>query len=182
MKNLTSKFAKTIFISVFIFFGLTEANAQGPALNTNNYRTAIGLRAGGTSGLTIKHFMTPNHAIEGIIGAWPNAINLTGLFEWHVATPGAPGLKWYYGIGAHATVYRDRYFYYRENPNGNRYRYYRVRENGVGLGIDGIFGLEYKIKPIPLALSLDLKPYIEIGSNNVVYSSFDPGLGLKFTF
>ena len=182
MKTLKYKLTKFLLIAAFTAFGYTEVNAQGPAINTENYHTAIGLRAGGTSGLTIKHFMGNGNAIEGIVGAWPNAFSVTGLYEWHVAQAGAPGLKWYYGVGGHAAFYSDRYYYYREGPNGRPYRYYRYVGNGTGLGVDGILGLEYKIPPIPFALSLDIKPYVEFNTNNAVYMAFDPGLGIKFTF
>lgn len=182
MKNLKNNLAKLLLIAAFAAFSYNEANAQGPAINSANYHTAIGLRAGGTSGLTIKHFVANGNAIEGIIGAWPNAFSITGLYEWHVPQAGAPGLKWYYGIGAHAAVYRDTYYYYREGNNGRPYRYYRYVGNGTGLGIDGILGLEYKIPPIPFAISLDIKPYVEFNTNNAIYTAFDPGLGIKFTF
>ena len=48
------------------------------------YTTAIGIRGGGTSGVTIKHFNSGSTAIEGIIGvsgAWNQRLSLTGLFE-----------------------------------------------------------------------------------------------------
>lgn len=141
------------------------------------YRTAIGVRAGGTSGLTIKHFTGANTALEGIVGVWPNALGLTLLVERHVNAFNEPGLNWYYGAGGHVAFAADRYYY--EAPRGYRYRYYG---DYVGAGVDGILGIEYKIVPIPFAISLDLKPFVEVNTNSNVYVGLDPGLGIKVAF
>jgi len=42
--------------------------------------------------------------------------------------------------------------------------------------------MEYKIPSIPFALSLDVKPYVEVITNGRVWTSLDPGLGIKVTF
>lgn len=185
MKKTKNTFGKILLLLSIVFFSYSEAKAQeSPAINTGNYRTAIGLRAGYTSGLTIKHFMSSGSAIEGIIGAWPNAFSITGLYELHRPTT-INGLKWYYGLGAHATFYSSRYYYHnhRGEHHGHHNHYYRYEGDGAGVGIDGILGLEYKIPPIPFALSLDIKPMIEFNTtNSLFYTAFDPGLGIKFTF
>ncbi len=144
-----------------------------------DYRNAIGVRIGQTAGITIKHFTDHNHAIEGIIGISPNAVGLTGLYEKYVQVGDIEGLNWYFGGGAHISVGTGRlYTVYREG----RYFSYRSRYPGVGLGIDGILGAEYKIPSIPFALSFDIKPFLEVNSSGVLFTAFDPGLGLKFTF
>lgn len=144
-----------------------------------DYRNAIGVRIGQTAGITLKHFTDHNHAIEGIIGIWPNSVGLTGLFEKYVQAGNVEGLNWYFGGGAHITVGTARlYTVYREG----RYLSYRSRYPGVGFGIDGIVGAEYKIPSIPFALSFDIKPFIEVNTSGVLFTAFDPGLGLKFTF
>lgn len=148
-------------------------NAQS---TSSSYNTAIGLRAGGTSGLTVKHFTSKGAAWEGIIGLWNNAFSLTALYEKH-AHAGAPGLNWYYGGGGHIAAQNGRF--------GNRSYYYHrdyYKNDGVGIGIDGIVGIEYKITPIPFAISFDLKPFIEINTRGGAFFALDPGLGLKFTF
>jgi hypothetical protein len=142
-----------------------------------NYRNAIGIRAGGTSGLTFKHFINSSDAIEGILGLWPNALGITGLYERHVSTK-VDGLKFYYGGGAHFTAETDHY-YYRRNDDGYVYRY---GHDGIGIGIDGILGIEYKIPVIPFAISLDLKPFLEVSNYGHVYSGIDPSLGIKVAF
>jgi hypothetical protein len=168
---------RNILIICFVLVGTNAAEAQkGLAINTNSYQNAIGLRAGPTSGLTFKHFMG-NNAIEGILGFWHSGFSLTGLYEVH-ASAGVPGLKWYYGGGGHIAAQPSNY-YYRTYRNDY---YYRYRDQGVAIGVDGIVGLEYKIKPIPFAISLDIKPLIEINNHGDVFTGLDPGLGIKLTF
>jgi len=168
--NYSSLFASTSDISRVKF-------DETPLSYKANYRNAIGIRAGGTSGLTFKHFLNSNDAVEVVLGLWPNAIGVTGLYERHVGTR-LDGLKFYYGGGAHFTAETDHY-YYRNNDNGYVYRY---GHDGIGIGIDGILGIEYKIPAIPFAISLDLKPFIEFSNYGNMYTGIDPSLGIKVAF
>jgi hypothetical protein len=146
-----------------------------PAINTSSYNTGIGLRGGTTSGITIKHFTTTTTALEGIVGIWSNGISLTGLYEKY-AGAGLEGLSWYYGGGAHvgfeSGTHYDNEYYYRDH----------YKNSGMGIGVDGIVGIEYKIKPIPFAISFDLKPFFEVNTGGGTYLALDPGIGIKFTF
>jgi len=177
---ILSKSLLVLTVFTMMTFSAADQCIAQPAVNTNTYNTAIGVRLGETSGLSIKHFMDRgSSAIDGIIGIWPDAFSLTCLYEKH-ANAGIEGLTWYYGAGGHVFFesgsnryyYRDQYYYYR--------RYYTT--DGAGLGIDGVVGLEYKIRPVPFALSIDLKPFVESNTNGGLYVSLDPGFGIKFTF
>ena len=150
-----------------------------PAVNQSNYKTAIGLRAGETSGLTIKHFFSESAAFEGIIGVWPYAFGFTALFEKHEQAFNLEGMNWYYGGGGHVVAGSNRIYYMY--TNGDRY-YYRYRSGNMGLGVDGVLGLEYKIKAIPFAVSLDMKPFMELNTDGGLFLSLDPGLGIKVAF
>lgn len=173
---------KHLIVVTWIFLGLGNlgySQNSGLAINSSDYNTAIGLRAGETSGLTVKHFFSQNNAVEGIFGAWHHGFSITGLYERHASAFGTAGLNWYYGAGGHVSFASDRTYYYHRHGN-RRYEYYS--DGRVGVGIDGIFGMEYKIPKAPIAFSLDLKPYIEFVSNGGVWTSLDPGLGIKVTF
>lgn len=180
----TLNFLTAIFIVAGLFtqqFAAAQAKKEKvkPVIDEASYNTAIGLRAGQTSGLTIKHFFNEQNAFEGIVGVWPYAFGFTGLYEKHKTAFEMEGMKWYYGGGGHATFGTNRtYYVYR---NGERY-YYRYNSGDTGLGIDGILGLEYKIKAIPFAISLDMKPYMEINNAGTAYLSIDGGLGIKVAF
>jgi|WetSurMetagenome_2_1015567.scaffolds.fasta_scaffold05895_6 hypothetical protein len=140
---------------------------------TGDYHAAIGLRAGETSGITFKFRTGETSRVELLAGVWSDWINLTGLYERHVPAFSVEGMRWYYGAGGHVAFATGNYY------NGGRHY---TRGSDFAAGVDGIAGIEYKIPPIPIALSLDIKPFMEIYRNGDLYFGVDPGLGVKFTF
>ncbi len=172
-----------VLIAVLITAGITYAQDEKdkeilpakilPIKENSTYQTAIGLRAGETSGLTLKQFFSTSGAFEGIVGLWNNGMSATFLLETYAPAFNVHGLNWYYGGGGHA-AFETRYYYFE----GRRYNH----AGGIGLGLDGIIGIEYKILPIPFAISLDLKPYVEVNTDGRFYLGPDPGIGLKFAF
>lgn len=147
-------------------------------IKAQDYRTAIGLRLGETSGLTFKQALGGDHAFEAIVGFWPDAFSITALGEKYVPLA-VPGLDLYYGVGLHvAFETTDRYYYLAD-----RGRYYFTRYGGsTGIGIDGMLGVEFKVPVVPLAFSLEIKPFVEFNTNNNIYLALDPGLGIKLAF
>ena len=138
------------------------------SLSAASYTTAIGIRFGGyESGLSIKHFISSSAAIEGIISTgWRyHGTRITGLYELHKAIDGAPGLSFFYGVGAHIGFYNKSYWY-NGKCDGGRYEYkgqwYDCDGNRATVGIDGILGLEYHFTEIPFTLGLDIKPSIDL--------------------
>ena len=176
----TTKFKLAVLLILLTLSIKTEAQNQVSAkINTYEYKAAIGLRAGETSGITYKNIFKNKSAFEGIVSFWPYSIGITGLYEIMVPT-NTKGLTFYYGAGAHLNAgnYYNRSLYYHRNDRFN----YIERRNNFAIGLDGIVGIEYKFKPIPFAISADLKPFIETTSSRYTYLSIDPGIGIKFTF
>ncbi|MEP5613862.1 MAG: hypothetical protein ABJP45_16545 [Cyclobacteriaceae bacterium] len=173
--NYISK--NVIILRAFIITVVLAATASlGSAQTLNNgtsYKTAVGVRGGGTSGLTVKHFTNSTRAIEGILGFYPNAFSATFLVEKYTQAFDAAGLNWYYGIGGHIATQSDV-------VKGDGL--YRRETSDFGLGIDGIFGIEYKIDGVPIAMSLDFKPFFEVATDGDAFIGLDPGLGIKVTF
>jgi hypothetical protein len=135
------------------------------------YNTAIGLRLGTDLGVTAK-FGVGNGYIEGIVGSGYRALMLTVLYEKYLPAFGREDFHWYFGAGGHIGFlghwYRRGYYYhgyydkwghYHEGPD---YYYSTDYYREPSIGIDGIFGLEYKFKEIPFTASVDLKPFINI--------------------
>lgn len=122
----------------------------------SGYTTGIGLRGGNASGLTVKHFIRSDAAIEGIISTsfrYRGTV-VTVLYEKHAQAFNASGLQWYYGLGGHVGFYNGHDYYSR----GHR----RYNDNVFGVGIDGILGLEYYIRDIPFTVGADIKPYLNL--------------------
>lgn len=132
----------------------------------SGYTTAIGVRGGYTSGLTLKHFVNNKAAVEIIVGAsrW-RGTSLTGIYEWHKKNAlEVPELSWVYGVGARLGFYdgRDYYAGYRGNcndPRNPKCPAYWGDRSFAAIGVVAIGGLEYKFKAAPLTIGVDLIPY-----------------------
>ncbi len=136
-----------IIVSTFlIIISLTTAQAQ--------YKLGIGARLNYGYGLSVKYKMNNKEAVEGILYSRWQGVNLTGLYEIHKAAFQTPNWRWYYGVGGHVGFWRD----------GGRYGnpWFDNNDNHTVIGADGILGLEYTFREIPLNLSLDWKPAINL--------------------
>lgn len=116
---------------------------------SQKYTTAIGLRGGTFNGLTAKHFIGSDAAIEGLVTSRWGGFNITALYELHEPAFNQKGLNWYYGGGMHVGFYDDERVDWKDRED---------RDNHFVLGVDGIVGLEYNFKKIPFNISLDWKP------------------------
>ncbi len=152
----------TIYLFFALFLGYFSANAQA-------YENAIGLRGGFHSGITFKHFIDDNKALEAIVDSRWRGFEVVGLLEFQNEITDVEGISWYYGFGAHIGFYDDKYVGWGESTS------YMV------IGPDGILGIEYAIPSIPIAISLDWKPSF----NLIGYSHFygDEGaFSIRYTF
>ena len=120
-------------------------------VGAQDYKTGLGIRAGVPFGVTVKHFLNEDNAIEGILASRWRGLVVTGLYEFEYWTGEYPGLNWYWGAGAHLGVWGATY-----NPNINE------TYSGAVIGVDGVLGLEYTFDEIPLNLSLDLLPSLNL--------------------
>ncbi|MFA6400422.1 MAG: hypothetical protein WCX31_02185 [Salinivirgaceae bacterium] len=155
---------KKLLLIAFMAIGITAAS------KAQYYNTGIGLRAGFTNGLTIKHFLGTKASIEGIIGSRWHGVEFTGLYEINNRAFDADRLNWFFGFGGHIGFWDGDRTYWGE-PNTN----YTV------VGLDGILGLEYSFIEVPLSLSIDWKPSFNIVNNNDFWA--DGGaLSIRYIF
>lgn len=170
----SSKKSILILLSVTSMLYTTQSSAQ-------EYATGIGIRLGAWNrGITAKHNFGGPHAGEAIIAFGGKSFMITGLYEHHTSFPGAEGLSWFFGGGAHVGIYQDGYDYFYYKYKGNRY--VAVVDGGdrkTGFGADFILGLEYKFQKAPIALSLDTKPFVDFIGD--FYGYWDVGLTFRFT-
>jgi hypothetical protein len=170
---------KAITLSAISFMVVMSSIISNP-VKAQDYKNAIGLRGGFSSGLTFKHFIKETAALEAILALYPHAMNVTLLYEKHAYAFGTKEFRWFYGAGGHfgafnGYAYRDQYFHDRYDRD--KYGYYdgydpnfNYNRNFFNIGIDAILGLEYKITEIPFTIGVDLKPYIDLiyfGNNYV---------------
>ena len=91
-----------------------------------------------------------------------HGFQISGLYEWNQGL--GYGFTLYYGFGACLGAWDDD-----------------KDDMSLGLGIDGIIGVEWKIPSAPFALSLDWKPSFELVPETELYfKGF--GLGIKYLF
>lgn len=133
---------KIILLSFIAIFACSSAFSQG---NTGSidYKTAVGLKFY-PGAFSVKHFLTPKSAVEGLFSFWTQGSRITGLYELHGDINSIEGLKWYFGPGVHLSFFKSDY-------------------GGISPGVDGVIGLDYKFKNAPVNISLDWQPSIELG-------------------
>lgn len=159
-----------VLLAVVIVLSVSTVSAQKSSTTySSDYITALGIKFPLT-GVTLKHFLNGNKNAAEFIGYfYKYGTRITGLYEIHNDINDAPGLKWYIGPGAHVS-------FYDKNKNNDRY-------GGAAIGVDGVLGLDYKIRPAPINLSLDWHPSFEFGDNyNNGFSGDWVGFAIRYTF
>lgn len=131
---------RTIFFGLILLFSFSAQNAT-----SQTYDNAIGLRLGWGVGLTGKHFLNDQSAVEAIVhfgGAYTSYFQITGLYQVHNPLDEVfSGLQWYYGGGGFVGLWGG------DNST-----------NSARIGIAGNIGLDYAFDDIPLNISLDWIP------------------------
>lgn len=139
---------------VFMFVSAARVSAQ-------DYRLGLGIRLSNATptlnnSVTGRYFITEKSAIEGIV-SFGSRFGLGGLLE--IYKPfSVQGLSWFYGGGA----------------------YVGFEDSNTYLGPTGIIGMDYKFANVPLNISLDWKPELDIIPDiNFVPDAF--ALSVRFT-
>jgi hypothetical protein len=160
----------TRFITTISFLLITYlANSQATTEQyTSPYKKAIGFKLN-PGAISYRSFYTRNKAVEGIGFISLDGFQLTILNEKFTPFANAENLTWYMGYGGHFNLWSERYKL--NNPS---------KSAGVAVGIDGMLGLDYKLKNTPINLSVDIQPAF----NFVGTSYFDlgwGGIGIRYT-
>ncbi|MEN9655955.1 MAG: hypothetical protein RL311_887 [Bacteroidota bacterium] len=160
----------TRFITTISFLLITYlANSQATTEQyTSPYKKAIGFKLN-PGAISYRSFYTRNKAVEGIGFISLDGFQLTILNEKFTPFANAENLTWYMGYGGHFNLWSEKYKL--NNPS---------KSAGVAVGIDGMLGLDYKLKNTPINLSVDIQPAF----NFVGASYFDlgwGGIGIRYT-
>jgi hypothetical protein len=153
---------KRIIIFLMVMSIVAMANGQ-------EYKTGIGIRAGFSSGLTIKHFENHKAAFEGLLTTRWQGFDITGLYEIHNQAFDVEHLNWYYGGGAHIGFYNGNFVSWGTNCTA-----YTV------VGIDGILGIEYTFNDLPINIGLDWKPVLNLIGYAGLWS--EGGISVRYVF
>ncbi|MBK7225013.1 MAG: hypothetical protein WAS56_01245 [Saprospiraceae bacterium] len=166
----------------FFFFLAIIFTTSMIRLSAQDYTTAVGLRAAWGYGLSAKHFISDNAAIEligryrsysssTILGKFSyNYLSITGLYQMHKEIDAVDGLAWYWGGGASLGFY------------GGDFKDINVDDKGsTNIGICGNLGLDYKFANIPLNISADWIPTFLLSGYGNGFSSESGGLAIRYT-
>jgi hypothetical protein len=130
---------------------------------TSNAQQALGLRFGGGTNFGAevsyqKDLGTANR-LEADLGLENSGFGITGIYQWVWDLNSiADGVKWYAGAGAGIHM-------------GGNY---------MGAGINGQIGIEYTLQEIPLQFSLDARPGLYFGADDLFGGGAALGIRYKF--
>jgi hypothetical protein len=158
---------KVMFLSLFI-----AAITFTTTLSAQAYKTGIGVRLSSSqamvnNSISLKHFLNERSAIEALF-SFGDPLAIGALYEVHKPFS-TEGLQWFYGGGGYLGFIKSW------NPNKQK------NETDVNVGAQGVLGLDYKFVNLPLNLSLDWKPELNLVSD----INFEPaaiGFTARFTF
>jgi hypothetical protein len=143
---------------------------------------AIGIRGGLSSGLEYRVFSGDLTSYRVLLSTRKQGLQLTGLKEYHVLDAfdiEREEFTFIYGFGAHVGFESWHKELYNFSDNG----FYLERRSGPIIGLDGLAGIEYNIREIPLVAGLEVKPYFNVfGKNFFQVQPFDIAFTLKYTF
>ena len=153
----------SLIVAILAFTNTVSAQA---------YKTGIGVRLSSAqamvnNSISLKHFLNERSAIEALF-SFGDPLAIGALYEVHKPFS-TEGIQWFYGGGGYLGFVKTF------NPNKNR------NETDINLGAQGVLGLDYKFVNLPLNLSLDWKPELNLVSD----INFEPaaiGFTARFTF
>lgn len=170
----------------------------------------IGVRFGDPLGLSIKKYLPRQKALEFNIGRtlgynYSNAFYRNNKYdrdfynyEWHqprssVSLQGrylvhknlrmseVPGLEWYYGGGAQLRFFSVDYRYEYYNAFDRKWRTRTERVTQTDIGLDGIIGLEYSWREVPITVFAEVNLFLEI-LDDPFLPFFQGGVGARYYF
>lgn len=158
---------KLLFVSLITF-----AISSISSVFAQDYKSALGVRLSSSAAMvnnsvSFKQFISDKTAIEALF-SFGDPLALGAILEFHKPLS-ASGLSYFYGAGGYIS------FIKKTNVNTGK------TSSDPNFGAQGVIGLDYKFNNVPLNLSLDWKPELNIVSD----INFEPaaiGLTARFTF
>jgi hypothetical protein len=149
---------------------------------SQNYRQA-GIRTGYRGGIFFQMTSNAGNTETGynaMLGFNNNGIQITGLriiYEYSISKI-SPDLFFAWGYGAHTGfIVTDNISYFGERYNFPDKRFCPI------LGVDGWAAAEYRFRDIPMIISLNLKPYVELTIPAFVkIMPIDLGISVSYVF
>lgn len=136
------------------------------------YQHAIGLKVGSPFGISYKHCLDDSKALEFQATGWPYGPRGTFLYE-RLKPFDHSQFSWFYGGGAHVQLYTL-------TSIGAAEKFKLDSKKGLGLGIESIIGIEYKIRNAPFISDFTLKPNFEVTTFGQYAINYDPSITFRY--
>ncbi|RNL54970.1 hypothetical protein [Pedobacter jejuensis] len=154
---------KKLFLTLFgcaALFALTTTEVKA-----QNYKTGVGLGLDFGDGATLvgpslRHHFSRKGAVQAEVLFGGNSTIVQAFLQYNTPIKGAAGLDFYAGGGPSIQLY----------------------DGGSSFYIVPMAGLDYKFSGAPLALALDWRPRLYVGSNDSDFNAGRFGLGFRYTF
>lgn len=159
-----------LFILILIGTIFTPSFAQ----SSESKNFGFGIILGDPTGLTLKFWTQRNNAIVIDVGESYFGSPRIGVdYLWHFDAFKSNIAKLYAGFGGVLGIGQGRGFYYSEHHG-----FYYRSDNGAGLGVRGVFGVNVIPRNSPLELFLEVG--LLVGLSPSFGSAGDVGLGIRY--
>ena len=155
-------------LSIVVFSQSINTTTTTPAF-IRSYNKAIGVKLY-PGAISYKQFFRTNKAVEGVGFISKDGFQLTILNEKYTSFENTENLSWYVGYGGHMALWNEEW----KKSNS-------MHKSGIAVGVDGILGLDYKIKGTPLNVSVDWQPSFNFVGGSYFESGWG-GIGARYTF
>ncbi len=141
-------------------------------VKAQTYEHALGLKVGSPFGISYKYCMDDKNALEFLATGWPFGPRGTILYE-RLKPLNHSQFSWFYGGGAHVQLYTL-------TSVGVADDFKLISKKGLGIGAEGIIGIEYKIRNAPFVSDFTLKPNFEVTSFGQYALNYDPSITFRY--
>ena len=146
---------------------------------SQEFKQAVGIRIGYTGGIEYRVYSDELNSYRFLIGSRERGLIVHAMKEWHRYNlfTFTDQLTFVYGAGVHTGYERWDQQYYNYNSS------YYVTHTAFIAGLDGLAGLEYMFREVPISLGLEVKPYFDLfGREMFDFQLFDFALTVKYNF
>jgi hypothetical protein len=146
---------------------------------SQEFKYAAGIRAGYTGGVEFRVYSDDLNSYKFLLGAREGGAAFHAIKEFHRPNlfSFTDQLNFVYGAGVHMGYERWNQQYY------NYYTNYYIKHTAFIAGIDGLAGLEYIFREVPVSLGFEVKPFFDLfGREMFDLELFDFAFTVKYHF
>jgi hypothetical protein len=163
---------KNLFFIILILCAFIPNISFSQSPDSKNF--GFGVVLGDPTGLTLKFWTQRNTALVVDVGASYFGSPRIGVdYLWHFDAFRSNIAKLYAGFGGVLGIGEGKGFYYTEHHG-----FYFRSDNGVGLGVRGVFGINVIPRNSPLEFFLEAG--LLVGLSPAFGSAGDVGLGMRY--